>query len=126
MYPDPGNRWLPKFKRLLLDLDSRIDFTVFLLGKWMRELYEGFTATMDRCHVAGWRRWILVQQQKEMARPDSGGVLLMLAHGLPSMRQTSDDDWLKKSDLAVRFLDRDGNEVGSRGNKHYDSVPLDE
>jgi penicillin-binding protein 1A len=126
MYPDPGNGWLPKLKRLLLDLDSRVDFTVFLLGKWMREIYERFTATMDRCHVAGWRRWILVEPLSEMASLGTGGLLLMLALGLPSMRQTSDDDWLKKSDLAVTFLDRYGNEVGSRGIKHNDSVPLDE
>src|SRR5580704_11761786 len=127
MIPDPGhNEWLPKFKRFLLDLDSRIDFAVFLSGKWARELYERFTAAMDRCHVAGWRRWILVEPLSEMASLGTGGLLLMLMLGLPSMHQTSDDDWLKKSDLAVTFLDRYGNEVGNRGIKHNDSVPLDE
>ena len=82
MFPDPGNDWMPKFKRLLLDLDSRIDFAVFLRGKWTRELYERFTATMDRCHVAGWRRWILVEPLSEMATLGTGGLLLMLALGL--------------------------------------------
>ena len=53
MFPDPGNDWLPKFKRFLLDIDSRIDFAVFLSGKWTREIYERFTAFMDRWHVAG-------------------------------------------------------------------------
>ncbi len=81
---------------------------------------------MDRCHVAGWRRWVLVEPLSEMASIGTGGLLLMLALAVPAMRQTSDDDWLKKSDLAVTFLDRYGNEVGSRGIKHNDSVPLDE
>jgi len=45
---------------------------------------------------------------------------------VPAFRETSDDDWLKKSELAVTFLDRYGNEVGSRGIKHNDSVPLDQ
>ena len=50
----------------------------------------------------------------------------MLALAVPAFRETSDDDWLKKSELAVTFLDRYGNEVGSRGIKHNDSVPLDQ
>src|ERR1700689_3366128 len=126
MFPDPGNDWLPKFKRFLLDIDSRIDFAVFLSGKWMREIYERFTAFMDRWHVAGWRRWLLIEPLSEAATWGTGGLFLMLALAIPSMRQTSDDDWLKKSDLAVSFLDRYGNEIGSRGIKHNDSVPLDE
>src|SRR3984957_9152593 len=126
MFPDPGNDWMPKFKRFLLDIDSRIDFAVFLSGKWTREIYERFTAFMDRWHVAGWRRWLLVEPLSEMATLGTGGLFVMLALGIPSMRQTSDEDWLKKSDLAVTFLDRYGNEVGNRGIKHNDSVPLDE
>src|SRR3979490_1569084 len=50
----------------------------------------------------------------------------MLACETPSLRETSDDDWLKKSELAVPFLDRYGNEVGSRGIRHNDSVPLEQ
>ena len=50
----------------------------------------------------------------------------MLALAVPAFRETSDDDWLKKSELAVTFLDRYGNEVGTRGIKHNDSVPLDQ
>ena len=118
MFPDPGDDWLPKLKRLLLDIDARIDFAVFLSGKWTRELYERFTAFMDRWHVAGWRRWLLVEPLSEMATLGTGGLFLMLALAIPSFRQTSDEDWLKKSDLAVTFLDRYGNEVGNRGIKH--------
>ena len=45
---------------------------------------------------------------------------------MPAFRETSDDDWLKKSDLAVTFLDRYGNPIGSRGIKHNDSIPLED
>ena len=124
--PNPGNDWLPRFKRQLLDVDSRIDFALFLSGKWAREVYERFTAFMDRFHVAGWRRWLLLEPLSEAATLSTGGLFVMLALGIPAMRQTSDEDWLKKSDLAVTFLDRYGNEVGNRGIKHNDSVPLDE
>ena len=126
MFPDPGDDWQLKFKRLLLDLDARIDSAVFRSGKWTREIYERFTAIMDRSHVAGWRRWLLIEPLSEMATLGTVGLVLMLALGVPAFRQTSDDDWLKKADLAVTFLDRYGNEIGSRGIKHNESVPLDE
>jgi penicillin-binding protein 1A len=51
---------------------------------------------------------------------------VMLALAIPAFRETSDDDWLKKSELAVTFLDRYGNEVGSRGIRHNDAIPLDQ
>ena len=50
----------------------------------------------------------------------------MLALAVPAFRETSDEDWLKKSELAVTFLDRYGNEVGNRGIKHNDLVPLED
>ena len=126
LFPDPGTDWKLKLKRLLLDFDARINSAIFEGGKWAREIYERFTAFMDHCHVAGWRRWLLVEPISEGATLGTGGLLLMLLLALPAFRETSDDDWLKKSDLAVTFLDRYGNEVGNRGIKHNDSVPLED
>ncbi|HWG04505.1 MAG TPA: transglycosylase domain-containing protein, partial [Beijerinckiaceae bacterium] len=54
-----------------------------------------------------------------------GGAALLLALALPAFQYTT-DDWLKKQDLAVTFLDRYGQEVGKRGIRHDDSVPLDQ
>jgi penicillin-binding protein 1A len=125
MFPDPGD-WQPKFKRLMLDFDARVDSAVFQSGKWARELYERYTAFMDRSHVAGWRRWLLIEPISEAATLGACGLVLMLALAVPAFRDTSDDDWLKKSELAVTFLDRYGNEVGNRGIKHNDSVPLED
>ena len=81
---------------------------------------------MDRFHVGGWRRWIFVEPLSEGATMAAGGFVLLLALALPAFRETADDDWLKKSELAVTFLDRYGNEIGSRGIKHNDSIPLSE
>ncbi len=125
-FPDQRDDWRIKLKRLLLDLDARIDFAVYQSGKWARELYERFTAIMDRFHVAGWRRWLIIEPLSEAATWGTFGLLLLLTLAIPSFRETSDEDWLKKSELAVTFLDRYGNEIGSRGIKHNDSVPLEE
>jgi len=118
--------WKAKLGRILLDLDSRVDFSLYQARTWGRELYERFTGFMDRFHVAGWRRWILVEPFSEGLSLGTGGLMVMLALAIPAFRETSDDDWLKKSELAVTFLDRYGNEIGSRGIRHNDSVPLDQ
>src|SRR3954468_6263554 len=97
-----------------------------MAARWGREFYERFIVFMDRFHVAGWRRWALLEPVSEGATLGTAGLVLMLALALPAFRETSDDDWLKKSELAVTFLDRYGNEVGTRGIKHNDSVPLDQ
>src|SRR4249920_1741766 len=128
LFPDDENRgsWKTWLHRFFLDLDSRIDFGLYQVKTWGRELYERFTEFVDRFHVAGWRRWYLVEPVSEAFTVGTGGLVLMLALAIPAFRETSDDDWLKKSYLAVTFLDRYGNIIGSRGIKHNDSIPLEE
>ncbi len=115
-----------RIKRILLDIDSRLDFAMFQAGHWARELFERFVVFMDRFHIAGWRRWLLVEPVSEGLTLGVVGAVLMLALAIPAFRETSDEDWLKKSELAVVFLDRYGNEVGTRGVKQNDSIPLEE
>ncbi|MFY9697827.1 MAG: PBP1A family penicillin-binding protein [Rhodoplanes sp.] len=113
-------------KRILLDIDSRLDFAVFQAGHWGRELFERFVVFMDRFHIGGWRRWLFVEPVSEALTLGLCGAVLMLALAIPAFHETSDEDWLKKSELAVAFLDRYGNEVGTRGVKQNDSIPLEE
>jgi penicillin-binding protein 1A len=126
LYPDPEQDWKPKLKRVLLDADARFDDFLYRTGRWARELYERFSMFMDRFHIGGWRRWVFIEPLSEGATMGAAGLVLMLALALPAFRDTADDDWLKKSELAVTFLDRYGNEIGSRGIRHNDSIPLDE
>ena len=124
--PDPTPRsWKDTLGRILLDIDSWVDSTVFQAGRTLREAYENFSVFMDRFHVAGVRR-LCVETASEAATLGTGGMMVMLALAVPAFNETSDDDWLKKSELAVTFLDRYGNEVGARGIKHNDSIPLEE
>ena len=106
--------WKAKLRRALLDFDSRLDFGVFQSGRAAREGFERFSAFMDRFHVSGLRR-LAVEAVSEGATLGAGGMVVLLALAVPAFQETSDDDWLKKSELAVTFLDRYGNEVGSRG-----------
>lgn len=117
--------WKRSIKRFLLALDAWIDFSLFRSASGARESYERFSTFMDRFHVSGWRRW-LNELLSEGATLGAFGLVVLLALAIPAFRETSDDDWLKKSELAVTFLDRYGNEVGSRGIRHNDSIPLDQ
>ena len=117
--------WKRSIKRFLLGLDAWIDFSLFRSASGARESYERFSTFMDRFHVSGWRRW-LNELLSESATLGAFGLVVLLALAIPAFRETSDDDWLKKSELAVTFLDRYGNEVGSRGIRHNDSIPLDQ
>ena len=120
-------QWKQKIRHFLLDLDARINSTLFSSGEGLRELYERFSTFMDRFYVGRWKRWVFIEPLSEAAThrarradPDAG------AGAVPAFRETADDDWLKKSDLAVTFLDRYGNPIGSRGIKHNDSIPLED
>ena len=109
----------------MLGLDAWVDFSLFRSATGAREAYERFSTFMDRFHVAGWRR-ALNELMSEAATLGTVGLLLMLALATPAFQMTADDDWLKKSELAVTSLDRYGNEVGSRGIRHNDAIPLDQ
>jgi penicillin-binding protein 1A len=115
-----------KIRHVLLDLDARIDSSLFSSAKGLRELYERYSTFMDRFYVGRWKRWVFIEPLSEAATLGLGGLILLLALAIPAFRETADDDWLKKSDLAVSFLDRYGNPIGSRGIKHNDSIPLED
>src|SRR6202012_3700719 len=70
--------------------------------------------------------WVFIEPLSEAATIGLGGLVLLLALAGPAFRETADEDWLKKSDLAGTFLDRYGNPIGSRGIKHNDSIPLED
>src|SRR5213596_1614468 len=119
-------QWQQKIRNFFLDLDARIDSTLFSSAKGLRELYERYSTFMDRFYVGRWKRWVFIEPMSEAATIGLGGLVLMLALAIPAFRETADEDWLKKSDLAVQFLDRYGTPIGSRGIKHNDSIPLED
>ena len=121
--PKELKKW---FRNFFLDVDARIDSSLFNSAVGLRELYERFSTFMDKFYVGRWKRWVFIEPLSEGATIGLVGLILMLALAVPAFRETADEDWLKKSDLAVSFLDRYGNPIGSRGIKHNDSIPLED
>jgi penicillin-binding protein 1A len=88
LHPGDGPRsdWKTRIKRFLLDLDSRLDFGLFQSTIWGRELFERFAVFMDRFHIAGWRRWILIEPLSELGTLGLGGLMLALELAIPAFR----------------------------------------
>ncbi len=110
--------------RALLAFDSLVDSSLYASRVRARDSAESFVAFMDRFHVGGGRR-VVLELCCEGLTLGLGALVLLLALALPAFQDTS-DDWLKKQDLAVTFLDRYGQEVGRRGIRHDDSVPIEQ
>jgi len=112
-------------RRRLLDLDARLGHTFFTLGVSAHAYWDRFSGFMDRFHVAGVKRF-LVEISSEGFTLGAAGAVLMLALATSAFRETTDEDWLKKTELSVTFLDRYGNKIGDRGTRINDTVPLEE
>ncbi len=113
-----------RVRRAMLAVDGWFDSFVFDRGRGVAQAYVDYAIFMERFAVSGWRRW-MVELCCEGLTLGLGGAVLAVALALPAFHLTS-EDWLKKQDLAVTFLDRTGAEVGRRGILHDDSVPIDQ
>ena len=115
---------LARVRRVMLAIDSWIDSSVWGSGHSASGSYERFALYMERFHVTGVKR-IAIEVGCEVFTLSIAGGFVLLALAIPAFELTS-EDWLKKQDLAVTFLDRYGQEVGRRGIRHDDAVPFDE
>jgi penicillin-binding protein 1A len=90
----------------------------------MAEVWQRCAELSDKLTVRGAPRALVELAGEGLTLGTAGGiVVLMLAQ--PAFRETS-DNWLKRQELAVTFLDRYGQEVGRRGIRHDDSVKLED
>jgi penicillin-binding protein 1A len=120
--PPSKRRW--RLRNVLLAIDSWIDSTIYSGGVGLRSAWDSFVAFTERFNVQGPARWGISLASEGMTWGTVGAVL-MLALAVPAFRETS-DDWLKRAELSVTFLDRYGNTIGERGIRHNDTVPLEE
>ena len=78
-------RWKTKVRHFFLDLDARINSTLFSSGKGARELYERYSTFMDRFYVGRWKRWVFIEPLSEAATIGLGGLILLLALAVPGL-----------------------------------------
>ncbi len=114
-----------RLRRILLAVDARFDSSVYEAARGAGELYEDFALFMERFHVSGFAR-LGVELGCEALTLGLVGLVFMLVLAGSAFQMTQSEDWLKQAELAITFLDRYGNEVGRRGIRHDDAVPVDQ
>src|SRR5690606_24268591 len=88
------------------------------------EIWEDLTIFFRRFRVYGVKRGVFELLGEAFTLLAAGSVA-MLALAMPAFQETA-GDWRAQDDYAVTFLDRYGNEIGQRGIRQRDSVPVDE
>jgi penicillin-binding protein 1A len=119
--PLPGIN-MEKIGRALLGLDSAIDAGAYRLMRGAARIWDSFVGLSQDMRVRGWKRGFF-EVAGEAATWGTAGAVIMLALAQPAFQATK-EDWRKRADLAVTFLDRTGAEIGRRGILQTDAVSL--
>lgn len=121
--PFQSNR-KPSRRVRLIEVDAWIDSTLFRAGGAIARGGEAVSLFMRHFRVTGFTR-VVFEILGDALTLGSAGAVLLLALALPAFEATR-SDWRTKGDLAITFLDRYGKEIGKRGLKQSDAVPLEE
>jgi len=109
---------------IFLDIDAWIDSSLYEARFKAAEIWEDLTIFFRRFRVYGVKRGVFELLGEAFTLLAAGSVA-MLALAMPAFQETA-GDWRAQDDYAVTFLDRYGNEIGQRGIRQRDSVPVDE
>ena len=113
-------------KRLIdwLGIDAWIDSALAETWQSMLERWNAFSSFFARFRLAGWKR-LLNEAIAEALTIGAGGLVVLYILAIPAFIDF-DENKINTSKYAVKFLDRNGAEIGQRGILHDDAVPLEE
>ena len=119
------SKFIHRLRRRLLAIDAYVDSTMFDLARQATAAYATLAAASERLRLTGFSK-LALDLACEGVTLGILGLIVALALAQPALRATTDEDWLKRTDYAVTFLDRYGVEIGRRGVEHDETVPFDE
>jgi penicillin-binding protein 1A len=108
----------------LIEIDAWIDSTLYSAGRRISEAGESFSIFMRRFRVTGFKR-AGAEVVSDAVTFGTGGLLILLLLAVPAFEATR-TDWRTQGDYSLTVLDRYGAEIGKRGIRHSDAVPLEE
>ncbi len=111
-------------KARMLDADAWLDSAMY---EFWHSLGRSYTRVQDffaNFRVSGIKRFF-VEILSDGLSFGAIGAVLMTALALPAFDATASGQYNRAEDISVIFLDRYGNEIGRRGIRSDDSVPLD-
>lgn len=115
-----------KRRRVLrpIEVDAWIDSSLFRAGRAVVGVFGTLSAFMRRFRVRGFAR-AAIEVAGDGLTLACAGLVVMLALALPAFDATR-ADWRTQGDYSLTILDRYGNEIGKRGIRQSDAVPLEE
>ncbi|MFZ4808924.1 MAG: transglycosylase domain-containing protein [Hyphomicrobiaceae bacterium] len=108
-----------------LGIDAWLDSSLAETWERLKDRYSAASSYFARFRLTGWKR-LLNELLSEGVTLATGGVLVMYAMALPAFLEIEEGRWLSTGKYSVKFLDKDGNEIGQRGINLNDAVPLEE
>ena len=108
-----------------LGIDSWLDSSLAEAWERTKDRYDAASSFFSRFRLSGWKR-ILNELGSEALTMGAGGLVVLYALALPAFQEIDESNWLSTGKYSVRFLDKDGNEIGKRGINLDDAVPLEE
>jgi len=108
-----------------LRLDSWIDSSLSDAWGSFQDRWNAASSFFARFRLYGWRR-IATELMSEGLTLACGGLILMYALAIPAFQEMDEAKIFSTGRYSVKFLDREGREIGQRGILHNDAVPLEE
>jgi penicillin-binding protein 1A len=113
-------------KRLIdwLSIDAWIDSSLAETWQSLQERGNAISSFFARFRLSGWKR-LLNEAIAEALTMGAGGLAVLYILAIPAFNEF-DVNKINTGKFAVKFLDRNGAEIGQRGILHNDAVPLEE
>ena len=108
-----------------LGIDAWLDSSLSESWERFKDRYNAASSWFARFRLSGATR-LANELASEAVSLAAGGLVLMYALALPAFLEIDEEKFLSTGKYSVRFLDKDGNEIGKRGINLDDAVPLDE
>jgi penicillin-binding protein 1A len=113
-------------KRLIdwLGVDSWIDSALAEAWQSLQDRWNALSSFAARFRLSGWKR-LLNEVIAEGLTLGAGGLAVLYILAIPAFNDF-DANRINTGKFSVKFLDRNGTEIGQRGILHNDAVPLED
>jgi penicillin-binding protein 1A len=113
-------------KRLIdwLGIDAWIDSGIASTWERTKDRYDAFSTFFSRFRLSGWRRG-LNELVSEALTLGVGGLAVLYVLAIPALNDF-DEGRIATGKYAVKFIDRNGTEIGQRGILHNDAITMEE
>ena len=108
-----------------MGIDSWIDSSLASTWSATQDRWNAASSFFARFRLSGWKR-IGSEAASEALTLGVGGLVVMYALALPAFLEIDEGKALNTGKYAVKFLDRNGKEIGQRGILHNDAISLDD